>query len=59
MLAGEWECSEYGCWDFVAEKNCLSQCIMIEEEMSYALLKRHIEKEFEGVVKGSVGRMSY
>lgn len=59
MLAGEWECSKYGCWDFVAEKNCLSQCIMIEEEMSYLVLKRHIEKEFEGVVKGSVGRMSY
>ncbi|CAE6074325.1 unnamed protein product [Arabidopsis arenosa] len=47
VLAGEWKCSEYGCWDFAAEKNCLSQCIMIEEEMSYALLKRHIEKEFE------------
>lgn len=59
VLVGQWEHSDGGRWDFIVEKNCLSQCIMINEKMTYISLKRHIQEEFAPLVAGVVVSLSY
>lgn len=52
VLAGEWECSGGGAWNF-------SQCIMVDDGITYEQLKSVIEREFAEQMAGVVGRMSY
>lgn len=59
VLAGEWECSELGCWKFNIARNCLAQCIMVYEAMSYADVRTQINAAFESEVAGVVGRITY
>lgn len=59
VFSGEWECSPAGCWDFLVERNCLAQCVMVSECMSFAALKKRIEDEFESDNATVVTRLSY
>lgn len=59
VLVGDWECSATGCWDFVLQKKCMVQCVMVEDGISYPELKSLIEREFAGEMPGVVGRLAY
>ncbi|CAE5957616.1 unnamed protein product [Arabidopsis arenosa] len=59
VLAGDWECSDEGSWDFVIAKNCMCKCILIGQDMTYNNLKAQIVQEFEAMGRSVVGRMSY
>lgn len=59
VLAGQWECSYGGAWDFVVDKHSLSHCVMVDKKMGYERLKRHIEHAFEVDVRGRVRQLSY
>lgn len=59
VLAGDWECSDEGSWDFVIAKNCMCKCILIGQDMTYNKLKAQIVQEFEAMGRSVVGRMSY
>ncbi|KAG7572603.1 Zinc finger SWIM-type [Arabidopsis suecica] len=59
VLVGNWECSTDGWWKFIVETNCLAQCVMVSEDMSFAAVKTRIEEEFATEIEGVVQRMSY
>ncbi|CAL9242364.1 unnamed protein product [Arabidopsis halleri] len=59
VIVGEWECSDDGCWKFVMEQNCVAQCVMVADGITYSALKSLIEQEFQTEVQGSVRRLSY
>ncbi|CAL9239313.1 unnamed protein product [Arabidopsis halleri] len=59
VLVGNWECSTDGWWKFIVETNCLAQCMMVSEDMSYAAVKTRIEEDFATEIEGVVQRMSY
>lgn len=59
MIVGEWECSDDGVWKFVMEQNCVAQCVMVADGITYSALKSLIEQEFQTEVEGVVRRLSY
>lgn len=47
VVAGNWECSDSGIWDFFIAKECYARTILLRWGMSYEELVSNIESEFQ------------